>query len=497
VAAELAAALGRSPDEVLGLISQGDRTWVPLARGQEESVRQRIRDADLPGVYLEPRPLRIYPEGASTAHLLGFVSLSDDRKAYYGVEGRFNDILSGRNVNLSAAQTALQPELLPAAAQKYLPSGAQRDLILTIDRDIQAMVVEELVHGIEEFSADSGTVIVLKPKTGAILASFSWPTYEPSRFYDYARDQAYEGLLLDKAVSEPYEPGSTFKVLTMAAGLDAGVIKADDTYEDPGCVTIGKREICNSNHRAPGVVNMTEVLVQSLNVGAAYISTALGPERFYGYLTNFGIGPITEVDLQSEVPGTVRRPTDPAWSESDLATNAFGQGITVTPIQMVTAVSAIANNGLLMRPQVASQVIVDNQMLQIKPVAVQQVVSPETAKAVTDMMVATVREGVTQAVVPGYTVAGKTGTAQLVRDGRYDPNAAIASFVGFAPAYDPQFVVLVKIEKLSGEQAWGMYVAAPIFRRIAERLFVHLGIPPDSVRQAMQPSNLAAVQPQP
>lgn len=227
---------------------------------------------------------------------------------------------------------------------------------------------------------------------------------------------------------------------------------------------------------------MTEVLVQSLNVGTATISHSLGQERFYACVSKFGFGKLTEIDLQSESPGYVRRPGDPMWSPSDLATNSYGQGIATTAIQMVAATGAIANRGMLMRPHVVSSIIVRDRALQVQPVSVQQVVSPETAATVTQMMVETVERGTHQAMVPGYTIAGKTGTAQVYGDRGYDPDASIASFVGFAPADAPRFAVLVKIEKTAGEEAWGMYVAAPIFRRIAERVFVYLDIPPDEVR---------------
>lgn len=489
IAAELGRLTGVAPERIARKLADKGANWAVLALGQDEKVRKQIAEqiekGELPGIYLEPTARRVNPEGASTAQLVGIVSLSERREAFYGVEGYFNEFLSGadRAVGLSDVSSMVQ---LPPAAQRFIPSSAKRDLVLTIDRDIQSMVVEELQYGIQESGAQGGTVIVMEPATGAVLAMFSLPTFEPVKFPEYARYESHESILRDPGVSESFEPGSIFKIVTMAAGLDAGVIQPETTYVDAGCEEYGQRKICNSGNRAAGLVDMWEVLPQSLNLGAAFVSNRLGPEQFYRYVWKFGFGRVTEVDLQSEVPGNVRRPGDPLWSKADLATHSFGQGLSVTPIQMVTAVAAVANRGMLMKPHVVSKVVLGDRMVEIKPVVVQQVISPETARIVTEMMVKAIQRGANQAAVSGYTVAGKTGTAQIPVEGGYDPRATIASFVGFAPADAPRFVILVKVDRPAGSEGWGMYVAAPIFRRIAERLFVYLGIPPDATRRALQ-----------
>jgi len=489
IAEGLARLTGVPKEKILGELTQKEKPWTVLALDQDERVRKWIRErqqeGELTGIYLEPVLHRFNPEGASTAQLIGVVSPYDKRNAFYGVEGCYHGILSGKGGPVQSSRAS--PDVwLPPAAYRYIPSAAKHDLVLTIDRDIQSVVVEELQYGVKEFGAQGGTVIVMEPATGAILADFSLPTFEPSKFPEYAQSDSHIRLLRDRSVSEAFEPGSIFKPVTMAAGLDAGAIKPDDTYVDRGCEEFGEQTICNSGHRAAGRVNMYQVLPQSLNVGVAHISRELGPKRFYASLSKFGFGRVTEVDLQGEDPGSVRHPSDPMWSESDLATHAFGQGLTVTPIQMVTAIAAIANRGMLMKPHVVSKVVLGDRMIEIEPVMVQQAVSPETARIVTDMMVKAAKEGAAQAAVPGYTIAGKTGTAEIPGTGGYDTDDIIASFVGFAPADDPKFVILVKIDKPAGDEAWGMYVAAPIFRRIAQRLFVHLGIPPDEVRHSFQ-----------
>ncbi|MGQ9457067.1 MAG: peptidoglycan D,D-transpeptidase FtsI family protein [Anaerolineae bacterium] len=486
--ARILAELTRVPrDRILAKLQDKETQWVYLAYGQDHAVRQAIMEWKdkrmLAGIYLEPQPQRIYPEGASTAHVVGFVSAGARREAFYGVEGYYDDFLRGKDLRL-ASPGPVKPLDLPPAAQPFVPSGAPCDLILTLDRDIQAIAIEELQIGIEAAGAEGGTVVVMDPRTGEVLADFSWPTFDPANYAQYAGSAYHETLLTDPAVSQPYEPGSVVKVLTMAAGLDSGVVTPETTYFDSGCAEYGGRTLCNSGNRAAGWVDMYQVLPQSLNLGAAFIGDRLGPDRFYAYLARFGLGAFTEVDLEGEHPGKVRRPGDPEWSKVDLATNSYGQGIGITPIQLAAAVSAVANRGLLMRPHVVSKIVLPEGMVEIAPVPVRQVIRPETAETLKDMMVRSVEEGAVHAKVPRYTVGGKSGTADIPTRGGYE--GVIASFVGFGPADDPRFVVLVKVVRPSGPEGWGMYVAAPIFQRIMERLFVHAGIPPDDVRQNLE-----------
>jgi cell division protein FtsI/penicillin-binding protein 2 len=269
----------------------------------------------------------------------------------------------------------------------------------------------------------------------------------------------------------------------MAAGLDAGIITPDSTFYDSGEIKVGGIVIQNPDHRAHGLVTMTDILAYSLNVGVAYVSTSLGEETFYAYLKRFGCGHPTGIDLDGEVAGTLKEPGSEDWYKSDLGTNSFGQGIAVTPLQMITAVAAVANHGLLMKPYVVERIVDDQGVIVTQPTVVRQVVSAQTAEQLTDMLVEAVERGAELATVPGYDVAGKTGTAQIPVGDHYDPELTIASFVGYAPADDPQFIVLVKIDKPRLDP-WGAEVAAPVFRIIAEQLFVLLDVPPDGVRLA-------------
>jgi cell division protein FtsI/penicillin-binding protein 2 len=356
-------------------------------------------------------------------------------------------------------------------------------LVLTIDRTAQYTVERELADAVVRYQAASGTVVVLDPKTGAIIAMASWPAFDPNHFAD-----ANEKLFPDPAVSEQYEPGSVFKVITLAAGLDSDTIAPQTSIYDGGIIEVGGRTIYNWDRQPHGTVDMTTVLGKSLNVGAAQIAVMLGKERFYTYVRRLGFGRITEVDLDSEGPGTLKVPGDLDWHESDLGTNSFGQGIAVTPLQMTAAMAAVANDGLLMKPHVVQQIIDEDRVLSVQPTVVRRAILAETTDAMTEMLVIAVNQETELAQVPGYRVAGKTGTAQIPVPGGYHPSLTVASFAGYLPADDPAFVILVVIHK-PNTSPWGGEVAAPIFARIAQKLVVLYEVPPDDIRFAQSASH--------
>jgi cell division protein FtsI/penicillin-binding protein 2 len=465
--------LERPRDEIINLLTQ-DAPYVLLARGMPMKVAETIMGWGVSGITVEPSPHRFYPESSLAAHALGFTNAVG--QGYYGVEGFYNDLLKGEEGVLHGEHDPWG-EVIPIGESQWQPPREGRNLVLTLDRTIQFMVEQELAAAVERYQAQDGTIIVMDPNTGAILAMASYPAYDPNTFYEIED----EHLFTDPASGDHYEPGSVFKIITMAAGLDAGTITPDTPFFDSGSIEVGGRIIQNWDKRSHGNVTMTDVLVLSLNTGAAQVSTSLGAERFYTYVRRFGFGLKTEVELAGEVPGTVRVPGDPEWHESDLGTNAFGQGLAVTPLQMITAASAVANHGLLPRPYVVAQIVDQEQVITTRPY-LHQAISPEAAKELTGMMVAVVERSAKLAAVPGYRIAGKTGTSQMPIPGGYDPNSTIASFVGFAPADDPQFIVLVKIVKPT-TSPWGAEVAAPVFKRIAEQLFLMMSIPPDNLRQ--------------
>jgi cell division protein FtsI/penicillin-binding protein 2 len=286
-----------------------------------------------------------------------------------------------------------------------------------------------------------------------------------------------------------WEPGSIFKIITWGAGLDSGTVSPGTTFYDNGALEVGGRVIRNWDRQGHGLVTMTDGLVESLNTVASFISTTMGKDRFYTYLRRFGFGNLTGLDLASEGPGMVKLPGDPNWFPSELGTNSFGQGIAVTPMQMITAVSAVANQGMMMKPYIVQQFIIKDEsgaqdrVVQVDPMVVRRTISQETAETLTSMLVEVIERGATKAQVPGYRIAGKTGTAQIPTAYGYEPEDTIASFVGFAPADNPQFIVLIKLERPQASP-WGSQTAAPTFRVLAERLFAYLQIPPDDMRLA-------------
>jgi len=465
--------LGLPSDELLSLLDQ-EWPYVPLKQRVSKEVAEAIVSLGLKGIHLEPKLRRKYPEGELAAHPMGFVNYNCDGS--YGLEGYYDRLLKG--VSTMREGKVPRGEAVPIVFhQLALPQDGPH-LMLTLDRNIQRLVEQELAKAVAKYDADSGTVIVMDPKTGAILAMASYPSYDPNRFYEVPLE-----LYNNPAVSEQYEPGSVFKIITMAGGLDAGVITPQSTFYDSGMMEVGERVIQNSDRRAHGLVTMTDILARSLNVGIAYVSTSLGEERFYTYLRRFGFGCKTGIDLDGEVAGSLKVPGGSEWSKSDLGTNSFGQGIAVTPLQMITAVAAVANRGFLVKPYVVERIVDNQDMIVTQPTVVRQAVSARAAEQLTDMLVEAVERGAELATVPGYDVAGKTGTAQIPVGDRYDPELTIASFVGYAPADDPRFIALVRIDKPRMDSR-GAQVAAPVFKAIAERLFVLLGVPPDSIRLA-------------
>ncbi len=466
--------LGMSRDETLAALTS-EAPWVPLSRGVPQPLGETILEWDITGIQVEPRPKRVYPAGTLAAHLLGFVN--DNDNGFYGVEGYYDAMLHG-TPGLRQGERDPFGSSIPTGLGRYVPPRDGKSLGLTIDRTAQYVVEQELADAIARYQAEGGTVIVLDPKTGAIVAMASWPAYDPNHFIE-----ADQRLFPDPAVSEQYEPGSVFKVITLAAGLDSGVITPDTTIYDGGVIEVGGRTIYNWDRQPHGTVNMTTVLAKSLNVGASQVAVMLGKERFYTYVRRFGFGHITEVDLDSEGPGTLKMPGDPDWHESDLGTNSFGQGIAVTPLQMAVAVAAIANDGLLMKPYVVQQIIEGDRIRSVRPTVVRRAVLAQTARTLTNMMVVAVEQETKLAQVPGYRVAGKTGTAQIPVPGGYHPTLTVASFVGYLPADDPAFVILVVIHKPQ-TSPWGSQVAAPVFARIAQRLVTLFDVPPDDIRLA-------------
>jgi cell division protein FtsI/penicillin-binding protein 2 len=413
------------------------------------------------------------------AHLLGIMTMLKEttwRRGLYGVEGFYESYLRQRDGVGLTSKTTTPVSSLSADVRRYLPSVAGRDLILTIDRNVQWIAEEELARALELYKAQAGTIIVMEPKTGEVLAMANAPTFDPNAFIE--SDPA---ALQNPAVSAQYEPGSVFKIITAAAALDSGVVTPTQKLTDTGSIAVGQRVILNSDRAGHGQVDMTEALARSLNVITAQWSLLMGHRQFYQYIERFGFGKVTEIDLAGEVYGLTKKPGTLDWSLSDLGTNSFGQGLAVTPIQMANAVASIANGGKLMRPYVVKARVLDGAVQVTEPTVLGTTVRPEIAKELTEILVRVVEEGNQAAGVSGYRIAGKSGTAQIPTKEGYTEDDTIVTFVGYAPADDPQFVILVKLERPDAS-IWAGYTAAPTFAQVARRLFYYYNIPPDNIR---------------
>lgn len=468
--------LGVPPEKLFELLSDKERTYVRLMGSKRvpPEVSQQVAALHLAGIFLEPAASRVYPEKQLAAHLLGFVDA--ENQGWYGLEGQYEDIVGGRPGHIRAEKDTAGNEI-GFSAREWQPPVDGQDLLLTIDRTIQYVAERELDRAIVQHRASGGTVIVMKPRTGEILAMASRPAFDPNVFESYGD---HPEVFANPAVTNLYEPGSTFKIVTMAGALNEKVVSPETTYQDSGILHIGGYSIRNWDGKANGLTNMTQLLEKSSNIGASWVAFKEGKDRFYKYVTAFGFGQPTGIDLQGEAKGIVKNPNAKDWAEVDLATNSFGQAISVTPIQMVTAAAAVANGGIMMRPYVVKQVVdpqTHKAVRETQPQIIRQVITREAASTLLTMLWNAAENGETRGtLVPGYRVAGKTGTASIPVEGGYDPNLTIASFIGAVPANDPQFVVLVKIDKPTDEP-WGSLIAKPAFAIIAQELTRYLKVP--------------------
>lgn len=465
--------LSLDPIEVEAKLTQPNLVWVPLAHKIELSKVQLLRAQNIAGLGFEKEPKRFYPEASAAAHLLGFVGsdVNGQDRGYFGIEGYYDRQLRGIDGRMRLEKDAHGAPIL-IGSEERLPPEDGRTLILHADKAVQQIVERRLKEGINKYGAKEGSVVVMDPSTGGILAMASFPNYDPSTYAQF--DKLF---YINPIVGSSYEPGSTFKALIMAAGIHEKKITPDTIVDESGPVQIGPYQIRTWNNEYHGKITMTEVLEHSSNVGMVFVAQKLGREKLLEAIKRFGFGKPTGIDLEDESAPDLRPDKD--WGEVDEYTASFGQGIAVTPIQMVRAVASLANGGRMMEPHVVKEIREKNgKSTVISPKVVAQTVSAETARIVAEMMVAAVDNGEAKWAKPkGYRVAGKTGTAQIPVAGHYDATKTIASFVGFAPADKPRFVMLVTLRETSSSQ-WGSETAAPLFFTIARDLFTYWGIPP-------------------
>ena len=491
IALALNAVLDADYDEIFSAAStepSSEAIYVTLARFVTEEQKQRLeelaeemivaygdrKDANRPslaGITFEPRLQRSYPEKDLASNILGFVNWEGE--GFFGVEEKFNNELSGTPRRVWIPFDPNRVEEFP-----NIPEGSS--LILTIDRVIQAELEKIVESAISESGAESATIVVMDPGTGDILAAATSPRLDLNEFWRY--DEVFEGSTpFNRVVSETYEPGSVFKVLTMAAAIDGGAVKPKTTFLDTGSIEVGGTIIRNWNSGAWGPQDMLGCMQHSLNVCLAWVATELGANKFYDYLQRFGIGHLSGVDMAGENPGRLKLPGDGDWYEADLGTNSFGQGVAVTPLQMVMAVSALANEGQMIFPRIVLSIIDDGKQYNTSPRVSGVPISPGTARKLTDMLATSLEVESSSALVEGYRVAGKTGTAEIPTPFGYTSSETNASFVGWGPVDDPQFLVYVWLEKPS-VSPWGSVVAAPVFRQVVEKLVVLMNIPTEEMR---------------
>lgn len=447
--------------------------WVRIAQKLPDTKKQEVEKLKLSGLGFYEQSERYYPEASMAAQLIGFLGIdkSGENRGFFGLEGYYNDQLRGKDGSLYVVKDALGHPVVNDIREEKKIDG--RTMQLTLDRTIQFLTQKRLLDGVNKYEAEGGSIIVLNTKTGGILAAASAPNFDPQHYYDFDPKS-----LKNPIISDLYEPGSTFKVLVMAAALDLGKVKPDTKCDIcSGPVSIGEYNIRTWNNKYFPNATMTDVIQHSDNTGMVFVGRRLGEENLLSYIKRFGIGDITGVDLQGETSGELR--TD--WHSIDYATTTFGQGISVTPLQLITSVNSIANSGKLVKPYIVSKIITeDGKVIPMKPNSYKRVVKESTAKVVTWMMVNAVEKGEAKwTKLQHYSIAGKTGTAQIPVAGHYDPNQTVTSFVGFFPAEDPQITMLVVVHKPK-TSIYGSETAAPIFFAAAKDIIHYLGIPPSN-----------------
>ena len=442
-----------------------------------QQIAQQLKDAEdtsLMGVAFKPHFERSYPENTLASNVLGFVTR--DGRGYFGIEEKYNDLLAGNPVQIWVPRDPNKAIEIPK-----VPDGT--NLVLTLNRDLQAKVESILDQALLNYGAENGTIVVMNPRNGEVLAMATTPRLNLNNYSDYF--QLFDsGSQYNSAIGTSYEPGSIFKVLTMAAALDTGTVRPDTTFMDTGSIQVGGITIQNWNRESWGQQNMIGCLQHSLNVCLAWVSTQMGPESFYSYMERFGMGHPTGIDLAGESMGRLKVPGDSDWYSVDLGTNAFGQGVAVTPLQMLMAVSAIANEGRMVTPHMLYAMLRDGHQYNVPSQYGGSPISAETARTLNEMLAISLEEESSLALLPGYRLAGKTGTAQIPTDYGYDGSHTNASFIGWGPVDDPQFMVYIWLERPS-TSIWSSETAAPVFSQVAEQTVILLNIPPDMVRSQL------------
>jgi len=462
-------------NDIFDLVNNKKLYIPPIKKSVERDVADKINELDLPGILIIPEESRLYPENELGGQLVGFVNSNGDGQ--YGLEGYYNNELKGQSGVLTLEKDTLGR---PISASDTTSAQNGSDLVLNIDHNAQFYVQSKLKEAVEKYQADSGSIIVENPKDGSIIAMSSWPDFNPNEYKNVAKEN--ESIFLNPAISLVWEPGSVMKTISMAIGLDLKKIEPDTEGTFSNYTVVDGYEIHTAQDKAFGKETMTRCLENSDNVCLVWVADQIEKENMFNYMQKFGFNSKTGIDLTGEATGYM--PQLKNWQRVNLATISFGQGISVTPLQMVSAISAIANGGKLMMPRIVSKIIkADAKEVTIDPMEVSQVISVEASSKLTQMMISVVENGHgKKAKVQGYKIAGKTGTAQIPdkENGGYYTDKHIGSFGGLFPADDPRFAMIVKLDNPKNVD-WAESSAAPTFGDIANWLLNYYQIPPTEI----------------
>lgn len=473
-----------------------DLYWVKIQNELTPEQKDKIESLNIEGIGFEEEPKRYYPEKTLTSHVLGFVAHNEygDPQGYFGIEGYFDGDLKGKPGRIIEEQDALGAPIL-AGGYKKVDSTDGSSIVLTINRAVQYLVESRLSESVEKYGAKSGSVIVMDPFSGDVIAMANYPTYDPANFNDFGggasevdalgktndESDSTNNLLkkverTNLAISQTYEPGSVIKGLTVSSAVDLGIVSPDTTFVDAGPVQYSDYVIDNWDSVHHGVQTIVQLLQKSNNIGAAWVGHKVGAKNLSKYFKSFGLGEKTNIDLEGEDTGIIRDYS--TWTDIDIATVAFGQGISATPLQVLNGFNAIANGGRVMRPRIVKTIVDGDKVIEMPVTFEREVISKKTSDTMIDMLTKAVSGGESRYFnIKNYNIAGKTGTAQIPEKGTYNPNKTNATFVGFLST-SKRFSIIVKLEEPQSS-IYAAETAAPLFMRITEDLVKYYGIPPD------------------
>lgn len=460
--------------KIFDVLNKENDPYEVIAHKISDDDAEKIRKEKIKGIEITPEIIRYYPSRGLAANIIGFMGYKDDKRVgQYGIEGYFNESLEGSMGFLEIEKDVSGSWISIGSKSGTLPQDGD-DIVLTIDQTIQYIVEKKLKEAIEKWEAEAGNVIIIDPKTGDVIAMAQYPSFDPNEYYKEKNLETF----LNSNIHSVYEPGSIEKAITMAIGLETGKITQNSMYVDTGSVVVDGWTIKNSDGKAHGSQSMIGVLENSLNTGTIFVQQRVGKEEFLRYLKNFELDGSTGIELNGEAVGSLENLK--IKNDVNYATASFGQGVSVTPLSILMAISSLANDGKLMRPNIVSEIIhSDGKKEKSEPRYVRKTVSAKTANIISAMMVSVVENGHAKgAKIKGYKIAGKTGTAQIPKkEGKgYEEEATIHTFVGFGPIPNPRFSILVKLDRPKANFAES--TAVPVFKELAEELINYYNISP-------------------